>query len=162
MKKEGSAISDDPAPAAFTVADAIALARTAHTGQTDKAGRPYIEHPLRVIRRVEGAYEQMAAALHDVLEDTPTTADDLRAAGCPEPVITAVVALTKEPGEPLANAMARAAADPIAHAVKRADIADNSDPGRLGLLDTATAARLRRKYADSIRLLDAHRNTDGH
>ena len=155
-------MSRDSAPPAFTVDDAIALARAAHAGQTDKAGRPYIEHPLRVMRRVHGEYEQMAAALHDVLEDTPTTVADLRAAGCPEPVIAAVVALTKQPGERLAHAMARAAADPIACAVKRADIADNSAPERLALLDTATAERLRRKYADSIRLLDAHRSPDGH
>jgi (p)ppGpp synthase/HD superfamily hydrolase len=151
----------------FTVDDAIALASTAHAGQTDKAGRPYIEHPLRVMHRVEGEHERMAAVLHDVLEDTPTTTEDLRTAGCPEPVITAVRALTKRPGEPLEQSMARAAADPIARVVKRADIADNSDPERLALLDPATAQRLRRKYADSIRLLDhpaspATGTADGH
>lgn len=141
-------------PAAFTVDDAIALARAAHAGQTDKAGRPYIEHPLRVMRRMRGEYERMAAVLHDVLEDTPATAAELRAAGCPEPVVVAVLALTKRPGEPLDQAMARAAADPIARVVKRADIADNTDPARLALLDPGTAERLRRKYAASIRLLD--------
>ena len=80
--------------------------------------------------------------LHDVLEDTATTEDDLRAAGCPEPVIAAVRALTKNSGEPLEDSIARAASNPIARAVKRADIADNSDPDRLALLDTATAQRL--------------------
>jgi (p)ppGpp synthase/HD superfamily hydrolase len=137
----------------FTLEDAIALARTAHAGQTDKAGRPYIEHPLRVMRRLDSEHEQMAAVLHDVLEDTATTAEDLRASGCPEPIIAAVRALTKHPGEPLELAMARAATDPIARAVKRADIADNSDPDRLAMLDPATAERLRRKYADSIQHL---------
>jgi hypothetical protein len=73
-----------------------------------------------------------------------------------EPVITAIEAPTKRPGETLAESMARAAADPIANAVKRADIADNSDPVRLARLDTATAERLRQKYASSIRLLDKH------
>jgi (p)ppGpp synthase/HD superfamily hydrolase len=140
----------------FGVEEAIALARKAHAGQTDKAGHPYIEHPLRVMHRLHKEYEQMAAILHDVLEDTPTTEDDLRTAGCPEPVIAAVRALTKRPGEPLEDSMARAAADPIACAVKRADIADNSDPARLALLDTATAERLRGKYADSTRLLDRY------
>jgi (p)ppGpp synthase/HD superfamily hydrolase len=151
----------------FGVADAIALARRAHAGQTDKAGLPYIEHPLRVMHRLGGEHEQMAAILHDILEDTPITEQDLRAAGCPEPVIAAVRALTKHPGEPLEDSMARAAASPIAQAVKRADIADNSDPARLALLDPATAQRLRRKYADSLRLLDhqpgsAPGRTDGH
>jgi (p)ppGpp synthase/HD superfamily hydrolase len=141
---------------AFGVEEAIALARWAHAGQTDKAGRPYIEHPLRVMHRLRGEYEQMAAILHDVLEDTPITEDDLSAAGCPEPVITAVCALTKHSGEPLEDSMARAATNPIACAVKRADIADNSDPARLALLDEATAQRLRRKYADSTRLLDRY------
>jgi (p)ppGpp synthase/HD superfamily hydrolase len=141
-------------PVLFTLDDAIALARMAHDGQTDKAGRPYIEHPLRVMRRVDCEHEQMAAVLHDVLEDTPVTADDLRSAGCPEAVVAAVHALTKRMGESLAQSMARAAADPIAAVVKRADIADNSDPARLALLDPATADRLRGKYAESIRLLD--------
>jgi (p)ppGpp synthase/HD superfamily hydrolase len=137
----------------FTVEDAVALARTAHDGQVDKAGRPYISHPLRVMERVSGEHERMAAALHDVLEDTAVTAEDLRAAGCPEPVVAAVIALTKRPGEPLAESMARAAADPIARVIKQADIADNSDPARLAMLDDATVGRLRRKYAESLRLL---------
>jgi (p)ppGpp synthase/HD superfamily hydrolase len=150
----------------FGVDEAIALARIAHAGQTDKAGHSYIDHPLRVMHRLDGEHEQMAAILHDVLEDTSTTVEDLRAVGCPEPVIAAVRALTKHPGEPLEDSMARAAANPIACAVKRADIADNSDPARLALLDTATAQRLRRKYADSTRLLDRYANaapgsTDG-
>jgi (p)ppGpp synthase/HD superfamily hydrolase len=140
----------------FGLDEAIALARRAHAGQTDKAGRPYIEHPLRVMHRLRGEYEQTAAILHDVLEDTTVTEDDLRAAGCSELVITAVLALTKQPGEPLDDSMARAAANPIACAVKRADIADNNDPARLALLDEATAQRLCHKYAESIRLLDRY------
>ncbi|MDN3355112.1 HD domain-containing protein [Actinomadura sp. DC4] len=151
----------------FAVEEAIALARKAHAGQTDKAGRPYIDHPLRVMHRLTGEHERMAAILHDVLEDTPTTAEDLRTAGCPEPVIAAVRALTKNPGEPLEDSMARAAENPIARAVKRADIADNSDPARLALLDEPTARRLRHKYAESTRLLNRHaraagENPDGH
>lgn len=137
----------------FTEETALDLARRAHEGQLDKAGRPYIEHPARVMARLEGPYERMAAALHDVLEDTDVTAADLRAAGCPEPVIAAVDALTKRPGEPLEESMRRAAADPIARRVKLADIADNADPARLALLAPETAARLRRKYTESARLL---------
>jgi (p)ppGpp synthase/HD superfamily hydrolase len=139
--------------ASCTRSDAIAFASGAHTGQTDKAGHPYIEHPLRVTRRLHGEHEQMAAVLHEVLEDTSTTVEALRSVGYPEPVITAVLALTKHRGESLEHAMARAA-DPIARAVKRANIADNSAPERLALLDLATAQRLRRKYADSTQLLD--------
>lgn len=140
----------------FTEETALALARRAHEGQVDKAGRPYIEHPMRVMARLGDPYERMAAALHDVLEDTDVTVAGLRDAGCPEPVIAAVDALTKRPGEPLEESMRRAAADPIAYQVKLADIADNGDPARLSLLDPETAARLRRKYAESIRLLTGH------
>jgi (p)ppGpp synthase/HD superfamily hydrolase len=140
----------------FTVDDAVALARRAHEGQTDKGGRPYITHPIRVMQRVEGTHERMAAVLHDVIEDTPVDADDLRAAGCPERVVEAVVALSKLPGEPLESSIARAAADPIAAVVKRADIADNSSEVRLGQLDPATQDRLRGKYARSLQLLDQY------
>lgn len=144
----------------FTLHDAVELARRAHEGQVDKSGRPYIAHPLRVMRAVDGEWAQMAAVLHDVVEDTAVTADDLRDAGCPEPVVAAVVALTKLPGEPLATSLARAAADPIAHTVKRADIADNSSEARLALLDEPTRTRLRAKYARSLALLDGH-ESDG-
>lgn len=144
-----------PPNSAFTVRDAVALARRAHEGQLDKSGRPYIAHPLRVMDAVDGEWARMAAVLHDVIEDTAVTADELRRAGCPEAVVAAVVALTKLPDEPLATSMARAAADPIARAVKRADIADNCSEDRLALLDEATRTRLRAKYARSLELLDA-------
>ncbi|MDI2128685.1 HD domain-containing protein [Yinghuangia seranimata] len=141
---------------AFTLDDAVVLARRAHAGQLDKGGKPYITHPLRVMRRVEGEWAQMAAVLHDVIEDTAVSAADLRAEGCPERVIEAVIALSKLPGEPLEASMARAAADPIALVVKRADIADNRSEARLGQLDEVTQVRLRAKYTRSIELLEQY------
>lgn len=143
----------------FSVADAVALAIRAHDGQLDKSGKPYIGHPLRVMGSVTTEHEQMAAVLHDVVEDTPVTADDLLAAGLPPEVVTAVVALSKEPGEAQDAYLARVAADPIAIVVKRADIADNSSPRRLHQLDAPTQARLRIKYADAVRLLDEYTGT---
>jgi (p)ppGpp synthase/HD superfamily hydrolase len=137
----------------FTLDDAKALAIRAHDGQLDKAGRPYISHPLRVMSKVDGEYAKMTAVLHDVVEDTPVTPEDLRAAGCPERVIDAVIAISKRPGESMSDYLARVAADPIAVVVKHADIADNSGPQRLGQLDAATQQRLRRKYAEALRLL---------
>lgn len=138
----------------FVLDDAVRIAREAHAGQVDKSGNPYIDHPLRVMIRVKGAHAQMAAVLHDVVEDTPVTAADLRAAGCPEPVVATVIALSKQPGEATADYLRRVAADPVAVAVKRADIGDNSDPDRLSALDPETTERLRTKYAEAIRLLD--------
>jgi len=114
-----------------TLERAISIAATAHAGQFDKAGEPYILHPLRVMMRVAGASARMAAVLHDVVEDTIVTLDDLRAEGFPDAVIVAVEALTKRPGETRIEAARRAAADPIAREVKLADNAENMDLSRL-------------------------------
>ncbi|HEU5469227.1 MAG TPA: HD domain-containing protein [Actinophytocola sp.] len=141
---------------AFTIEDAVRIARQAHEGQVDKSGRPYIGHPLRVMDRVEGEYARMAAVLHDVIEDTTVTAADLLAAGCPPRVVDAVVALSKNDGEPRPDYLARVAADEIAIVVKRADIADNMSPHRLARLDQSTQNRLRAKYTEALRFLDTH------
>lgn len=138
----------------FTLDDAIALAKLAHSGQLDKSGRPYIGHPLRVMAGVTGEHRQMVAVLHDVIEDTWVTADHLLEAGCPPEVVEAVVAISHLPGEPQATYLARVAANPLALLVKRADIADNSSPARLAQLDEPTQRRLRDKYATALRILD--------
>jgi (p)ppGpp synthase/HD superfamily hydrolase len=138
----------------FTLDDAIQLARRAHEGQLDMAGRPYIGHPLRVMGRLTGERERMVAVLHDVIEDTPVTAEDLTATGCPPDVVTAVVAISKNPGEEQTAYLARVAANPLALTVKRADIADNMSPDRLARLDAPTQARLTSKYTAALRLLD--------
>jgi (p)ppGpp synthase/HD superfamily hydrolase len=136
------------------------LATAAHQGQLDKAGEPYLGHPARVADRVRvGAPDDLAAIaiatawLHDVLEDTPTDPADLLAAGLPERVVDAVVALTKRAGETPAEYYARVRSDPLARMVKAADLADNTDPGRLAKLDQITAARLTAKYAAAREML---------
>lgn len=138
----------------FTLDDAIRIATEAHDGQTDKSGQPYITHPLRVMDNVEGEHHKMAAVLHDVIEDTPVTAEDLAAAGCPAAVVDAVVALSKDLSEHQEDYLSRVVADPIALVVKRADIADNASPARIDQLDPATRARLRIKYDNALRFLD--------
>jgi (p)ppGpp synthase/HD superfamily hydrolase len=137
----------------FTLDEAIQFARRAHEGQLDKSGRPYISHPLRVMGSLRDEHERMAAVLHDVVEDTSVTLEDLRAAGCPDDVLAAVAAVSKQPGEDQATYLARVAANPIARAVKLADIADNMSPERLARLDTATQERLRAKYESALRQL---------
>lgn len=114
-----------------TIERAIEIAATAHAGQCDKAGQPYIFHPLRVMLRVDGAHEQMAAVLHDVVEDTSVTLDNLAQEGFPSEVLRAIAALTKLPGETRLEAAARAAADPVARKVKLADNAENMDLSRI-------------------------------
>ncbi|MBB4967904.1 HD domain-containing protein [Saccharothrix violaceirubra] len=138
----------------FTVQDAVSLARTAHEGQVDKSGKPYIGHPLRVMAAMTDDRGRMAAVLHDVVEDTDVTADDLRAAGCPAEVVDAVIALSHLGGEPQEDYLRRVAANPLAVRVKRADIADNSSPHRLADLDEPTRLRLTEKYRRAVALLD--------
>ena len=111
---------------------AIALAVEAHAGQADKAGMPYILHPLRMLLRMSTPDEMMAAVLHDVVEDTPVTLDALRAEGFPEPVIAAVDAVTRRGGESYEEFVERAGADPVGRRVKIADLEDNMNLLRLG------------------------------
>jgi (p)ppGpp synthase/HD superfamily hydrolase len=82
-----------------TIEDAIALAVEAHRGQRDKSGEPYILHVLRVMLRLDTEAERIVAVLHDVVEDTGRTPDDLRGLGYPEEVVTAVACVTKREGE---------------------------------------------------------------
>ena len=108
-----------------TLERAIEIAAKAHTGQTDKAGGPYILHVLRVTLALSTPSERIAAVLHDVVGDTDITLGQLRAEGFGDAILHAVEALTKRTGERRIDAGARAAADPIARVVKLADVADN-------------------------------------
>ncbi|MBL8747856.1 MAG: HD domain-containing protein [Planctomycetes bacterium] len=114
-----------------TLERAIEIAAAAHAGQKDKAGEPYILHPLRVMLRVAGENERIVAVLHDVVEDTNVSLADLTAAGFAPAVVAAVDALTKRPGETRITAAHRAAADPVARAVKLADNTENMDLSRI-------------------------------
>jgi (p)ppGpp synthase/HD superfamily hydrolase len=114
-----------------TLEDAIALAAEAHRGQRDKSGQPYILHPIRVMLRCQTEAQRIAAVLHDVVEDTGRSFDDLRDLGYPPEILAALDCLTKRDGEPYAAFVERAASDPIARVVKIADIEDNMDLRRL-------------------------------
>lgn len=125
-----------------TLERAIELAAAAHAGQVDKAGQPYILHPLRVMLRMSTAHERMAAVLHDVVEDTQVTLEQLRSEGFPAEVVSAVAALTKRAGESRLEAAARAVTDPVARTVKLADNAENMDLGRIAEPTEKDYARL--------------------
>ncbi|GAA4919915.1 HD domain-containing protein [Streptomyces coeruleoprunus] len=135
----------------LTLDQVEALAREAHAGQTDKAGRPYAEHLRAVadgVRARGGSDAQIAAAwLHDAVEDDALSREWLAAAALPQEVKDMVLALTKRPGEDLAGYTARILAVPGARLVKEADLAHNADPDRLAVLDEPTRARLTAKYA---------------
>ena len=125
-----------------TLERAIEIAAGAHAGQFDKAGQPYILHPLRVMLRMTSAHQRMAAVLHDVVEDTPVSLAQLVAEGFAPEVVAAVYALTKRPGESRIDAARRAAADPVARQVKLADNAENMDLSRIDKPTERDFARL--------------------
>ena len=143
-----------------TLEDAVALAAQKHKGQVDKAGAPYILHPLRVLLSpyLTNDNERMAAALHDVVEDCGVTWEDLRALGFPESVVEMVAAVTKRPEEAddyEAFITRVLGASPGAIRVKLADLADNLDTRRLPQLTEKDHARLARYQAATTRLLKA-------
>lgn len=145
-----------------TLERAIALAASSHAGQVDKAGAPYILHPLRVLDRVRhlDLDTQVAAVLHDVVEDTPVTLRELAGHGFSPRAVAAIDALTKRPEEEAAGDagyfafVRRAAGDDVARPVKLADVRDNRDERRLGRIAGADEARLAR-YRRAIKLLEA-------
>lgn len=110
---------------------AIEIATQAHAGQLDKAGKPYISHPLAVMGLVNTETEKIVAVLHDVVEDTPVTLDDLKAQGFRDEVLTAIQAITKVDGEDYTAYLERVKANPIALKVKIADMTHNMDLSRI-------------------------------
>jgi len=97
--------------------------------------------------------EKFVAALHDVVEDTVVTLGYLRTLGFEQNVVSAVDAIIKRPGEPLAESMSRVAASPLALIVKRADISHNADPVRQAGLSDEARTRLTEKYERSAEFL---------
>lgn len=140
-----------------TIYDADQLAAAAHAGQVDKAGNAYVEHVRAVAELLQphGEHAVMAGLLHDVVEDTDVTLDDLRVAGYPDDVVSAVDSVTKRDGETYMDMVRRAAADPLGRLVKLADNTHNSRPDRLAVLDDDTREWLTAKYARARAVLEA-------
>ena len=114
------------------IEDTVQIAAEAHRGQTDKAGNPYILHPLKLMLEMDTEAEMKVALLHDVVEDSSYTANCLRETGFSDEVIDAVEHLTKRDGESYDEFVNRASKNEIAEKVKRADIEHNMDITRLG------------------------------
>jgi len=131
---------------------AVALAAEAHLGQFDKAGAPYIEHPMRLMLRADGAHEKMVAVLHDVVEDSAWTLDGLRREGFGEPVLGALDRLTRRANESYDAFIARVAEDPLATRVKLLDLEDNADLSRIEAPTERDRARVDR-YRRAIQRL---------
>jgi (p)ppGpp synthase/HD superfamily hydrolase len=110
--------------------DAIEIAVQAHKGQLDKAGEPYILHPLRIMCRMDHDTERIVAVLHDVVEDTAWTLEMLRQRGFSEEVVSALDSLTRRDGEPYEALIERAGRSPLTKKIKIADLEDNMDVRR--------------------------------
>ena len=137
-----------------TLERAIEIAARAHAGQVDKAGAPYILHPIRMMLSVDSIEARMAAMLHDVVEDSDVTLEQLRAEGFPASVIEAVEALTKREGEDYEAFIRRVAPNMLARQVKLADLRDNSDLSRIAQPTEKDRLRIE-KYRRAIQYLES-------
>lgn len=136
-----------------TLERAIAIAVEAHAGQVDKAGTPYILHPLRVMLALSSNDERIVGVLHDVCEDfAGWNFDRLRSEGFSEIVIDALRSVTKIEGESYDDFVLRASRNGIGKAVKIADLVDNCDISRISQPTERDRERLA-KYARALTLL---------
>lgn len=133
---------------------ALKLCFAAHKDQLDKSGMPYVFHPFHLAEQMTNEITTVVALLHDVVEDTDYTLDDLRAEGFPEEAIEALTLLTHDPTVPYMDYIASIKPNPAARAVKLADLRHNSDLLRLDEIDEKALERVQ-KYHKAIALLEA-------
>lgn len=133
---------------------ALRIAMKAHDGQQDRAGKPYILHPLTVASMTDSYDAFTAALLHDVMEDSDFTEEDLRSAGIPEHILDALRLLTHDKRVPYMDYVAQIKTNDLAKAVKIADLTHNSDLSRLPTITDADWERAE-KYKAAIALLQS-------
>ena len=131
---------------------AMKLCFEAHKNQTDKSGLPYVFHPFHVAEQMHDEKTTIVALLHDVIEDTSYTLQDLRAMGFNQEVLDAIALMTHDNNLPYMEYVAKIRENPIARTVKLADLRHNSDLTRM---DEITETELKRveKYKAAMRLL---------
>lgn len=133
---------------------AMLIAYHAHKDHIDKGGMPYIFHPLHLAEQMDTEYSVVTALLHDVIEDSDISLEDLRAEGFPEPILEALSLLTHEKHTPYLEYVQRLKKNELAKKIKLADLAHNSDLSRLPVQDTCARQRFE-KYQRAIALLEA-------
>ena len=131
---------------------AMRLCFDAHKNQTDKSGLPYVFHPFHVAEQMKDEVTMIVALLHDVVEDTDYTLDDIAAMGFGQDVVEALTLMTHDKNVPYLDYVAKIKDNPVARAVKLADLAHNSDPTRLDVIDEKAKERLD-KYQKAIAIL---------
>lgn len=132
---------------------AMKLCYEAHKNQKDKGGMPYVFHPFHLAEQMTTEETAIAALLHDVVEDTEITLDDIAEMGFPSSVIDALALLTHKGSIQYMDYVAKIKSNPIALAVKLADLRHNSDLTRLNCVDERALERAR-KYHAAIELLE--------
>lgn len=132
---------------------ALFIALTAHSGQVDKAGKPYILHPLTVAMMQNTEEEFIAGLLHDVVEDSDVTLEYLEEQGFSKEILEAVRLLTHEEGEDYLEYVKKIRGNKIATRVKIADLKHNSDLGRFSEVTEKDILRLERKYKPAYHIL---------
>ena len=134
---------------------ALRLCFDAHRDQVDKTGLPYVFHPFHLAEQMKDEYSTVCALLHDVVEDTDYTLDDLRGMGFPAEVVDALALLTHDPAVPYMDYIKVIATNPIARKVKMADLRHNSDLSRLDVVDEWALKRTA-KYKKALWYLRRH------
>ena len=131
---------------------ALKLSFAAHKDQMDKSGMPYVYHPFHVAEQMETEETVVVALLHDVVEDTDYTLEDLKAMGFPDSLTEALALMTHDDSVPYLDYVAKLKGNSIARAVKLADLRHNSDISRLDKVDEKALERVE-KYKKAIALL---------
>ena len=131
---------------------ALRLCFDAHKDQVDKTGMPYVFHPFHLAEQMTDEISTVCALLHDVMEDTDCTPEDLRTMGFPQAVIEILLLLTHDPSVPYMDYVEKIGTNPVAKQVKLADLKHNSDLSRMDPVDEYTLER-NEKYKEALRLL---------
>ena len=132
---------------------ALKLCFAAHKEQVDRSGLPYVFHPFHLAEQMPDELTTIVALLHDVVEDTDITLDDLREMGFPAEAVEAIALMTHDKRVAYMDYVTEIKKNPIARTVKLADLRHNSDVSRLDAVDAKAAERLE-KYRTAIRLLE--------
>ena len=131
---------------------ALKLSFEAHKDQIDKSGMPYVYHPFHLAEQMKDEDTTIVALLHDVVEDTYITVDDIRKMGFNEEVCEALKLMTHDDNVPYIEYVKKLKSNPIAKAVKIADLAHNSDLTRLDIVDEKALMRVE-KYKRAMEQL---------
>ncbi len=136
-----------------TTKKAMIISFRAHKDQQDKSGLPYVFHPFHLAEQMDDEDSTVVALLHDVVEDTDWTLEELRVVGFSDEVLEALRLMTHEDDVPYMDYVRKIKSNPLATKVKLADLAHNSDTTRLNHAPTQEDRERVAKYAKAVEIL---------